>query len=37
MTSELSKRVYQHKNDLVAGFTRKYRVHDLAPASWGYR
>ena len=37
VTSDLPKRVYQHKNDLVAGFTQKYRVHDLVPASWGYR
>ncbi|MDO8688783.1 MAG: GIY-YIG nuclease family protein [Dehalococcoidia bacterium] len=29
VTSDLPKRVYQHKNDLVAGFTQKYRVHDL--------
>ena len=29
VTSDLIKRVWEHKNDLVEGFTRKYRVHDL--------
>ncbi|MEK6699067.1 MAG: GIY-YIG nuclease family protein [Nitrospirota bacterium] len=30
VTSDLLKRVYEHKNDLVAGFTKKYGVHRLA-------
>lgn len=30
VTSDLIKRVYQHKNDLVDGFTKHYGVHDLA-------
>jgi putative endonuclease len=30
MTSDLIKRAYEHKNDLVEGFTKKYRVHHLA-------
>jgi putative endonuclease len=29
VTSDLIKRVWEHKNDLVEGFTKKYRVHDL--------
>ena len=28
-TSNLIQRVWQHKNDLVAGFTKRYRVHTL--------
>ena len=28
-TSDLVKRVYEHKNDLRDGFTRKYSVHLL--------
>ncbi len=31
VTSELAKRVYQHKNGLVGGFTQKYQVHNLVP------
>ncbi len=29
VTSDLVKRVYEHKNKLVEGFTSKYKVHDL--------
>ena len=29
VTSNLIKRVWEHKSDLVQGFTKKYRVHDL--------
>ena len=29
VTSQLAGRVWQHKNNCVDGFTRKYRVHDL--------
>ena len=29
VTSNLIKRIWQHKNDLVDGFTKKYRVHLL--------
>ena len=29
VTSNLRKRVWEHKHDLVEGFTRKYRVHRL--------
>jgi putative endonuclease len=29
VTSDLVKRVWQHKNDQVAGFTRQYAVHTL--------
>jgi putative endonuclease len=29
VTSDLVKRVWEHRNDLVEGFTRRYGVHDL--------
>ena len=29
VTSDLVKRVWEHKQDVVAGFTQTYRVHDL--------
>ena len=29
VTSDLIKRVLQHKHSLVEGFTKKYQVHDL--------
>lgn len=29
VTSNLLKRIWEHKNDLVEGFTRKYGVHML--------
>lgn len=29
VTGDLVKRVWEHKNDLVEGFTKCYRVHDL--------
>lgn len=29
VTSELVKRVWEHKQDLVDGFTKKYQVHSL--------
>jgi putative endonuclease len=29
VTSNLVRRVYEHRHDLVDGFTRKYRVHML--------
>ena len=29
VTSDLVKRVWEHKQDLVEGFTRKYQVHNL--------
>src|SRR4030065_590049 len=29
VTSDLIKRVYEHRNNLVDGFTRKYNVHRL--------
>ena len=29
VTSNLIKRVYEHKNDMAEGFTKKYAVHDL--------
>ena len=29
MTNNLERRVYEHKHDLVEGFTKKYRIHKL--------
>jgi putative endonuclease len=29
VTSDLVKRVWEHKSNLVEGFTKKYKVHDL--------
>ena len=29
ITSNLLKRVYEHKNNLIDGFTKKYNVHTL--------
>ena len=29
VTSNLVRRVHEHKNNLVEGFTSKYKVHDL--------
>jgi putative endonuclease len=29
VTSDLVKRVWEHKNDFVEGFTKRYGVHDL--------
>lgn len=29
VTSDLLKRIWQHKNDLAEGFTKKYSVHTL--------
>jgi putative endonuclease len=29
VTNDLIKRVYEHKNDFVEGFTKRYQVHQL--------
>lgn len=29
VTSDLVKRVYEHKNNLVEGFTKRYNLHNL--------
>lgn len=29
MTNDLKRRIYEHKNNLIKGFTEKYNVHNL--------
>ena len=29
MTNDLVRRIWEHKNNFVDGFTKRYRVHDL--------
>ena len=29
LTSDLPKRVWEHKNEVVPGFTKRYHIHDL--------
>lgn len=29
ITNDLVRRIYEHKNDMIEGFTKKYRVHRL--------
>jgi putative endonuclease len=29
VTSDLVKRVWEHKNDVIGGFTQRYKVHQL--------
>jgi len=29
ITSDLIKRIYEHKDDLVEGFTQKYNIHHI--------
>lgn len=29
VTNDLKRRVWEHKNDFVQGFTQKYQIHDL--------
>lgn len=36
VTSDLVKRVYQHKNKTLSSFTSKYNVNQLAYFEWGY-
>ena len=36
VTSNLVQRVWQHKNDLVEGFTKRYGVHRLVPCQYEY-
>jgi len=34
VTSDLARRVWEHKSDLVEGFTQKYGVHMLVYYEW---
>ena len=34
VTANLIERVYEHKNHLVDGFTKKYNVHNLVSIIW---
>ena len=34
VTHDLLKRVYEHKNDVVEGFTKVYQVHQLVYLEW---
>jgi len=29
VTNDMSRRIHEHKNDLIKGFTEKYKVHHL--------
>ncbi|MBU4484209.1 GIY-YIG nuclease family protein [bacterium] len=29
VTNDITRRIYEHKNDLIKGFTKKYKVHLL--------
>ena len=29
VTNNLERRLYEHKNDMIEGFTKKYRIHKL--------
>jgi putative endonuclease len=29
VTSDLEKRIWEHKNDVLEGFTKRYKVHSL--------
>jgi putative endonuclease len=29
ITNNLTKRIYEHKNNLIEGFTKKYNIHNL--------
>ncbi|MDR9418180.1 GIY-YIG nuclease family protein [Gracilimonas sp.] len=34
MTGNLERRIYEHKNKLVEGFTKKYNLHSLVYYDW---
>nr|WP_319536040.1 GIY-YIG nuclease family protein [uncultured Vibrio sp.] len=34
VTSRLPQRIWQHKNDVVEGFTKRYKVHKLVHAEF---
>jgi hypothetical protein len=37
VTSDLVERIWEHKNDVVEGFTKKYTVHRPVPPLQGRR
>jgi putative endonuclease len=34
VTSDLARRVWEHRNNLIPGFTSRYKVHDLVWYEW---
>jgi putative endonuclease len=34
MTNDLHRRVWEHRNDLIEGFTRQYKCHRLVYYEW---
>jgi putative endonuclease len=37
VTSDLARRAWEHKNGLIPGFTRRYKLHELVYHEWHER